>query len=122
MLSNFIHTAWRNIRRNKAFTFLNMLGLGAGMAVTLLIGLWVAHEYSYDQSLPGASRAYEVRQYNNDNTFRSGSLAMSAALRKDIPEISHVVETDWMDPHGLVVGDTKLYLNGGMVESSFLNV
>jgi putative ABC transport system permease protein len=61
MLKSFLKTAWRNISRNKLFSMLYIAGLATGMAVALLIGLWVFYQYSYDRFLPGYERAYQVK-------------------------------------------------------------
>ena len=49
MIRNYLKTAWRNISRSKGYSALNILGLATGMAVTLLIGLWVNNEWSFNQ-------------------------------------------------------------------------
>jgi len=48
MFKNYFKTAWRNIIRSKGYSLLNISGLAIGMAVALLIGLWVYYQYSYD--------------------------------------------------------------------------
>ncbi|MDO1447370.1 ABC transporter permease [Rhodocytophaga aerolata] len=48
MLQNYVTIVLRNLLRHKTFSLINILGLATGMAVTLLIVLYVAHEYSYD--------------------------------------------------------------------------
>ena len=53
MFKNYFKTAWRSLQKNKAYSALNILGLATGMAVALLIGLWVYYQYSYDKFLPG---------------------------------------------------------------------
>jgi len=49
MLKNYIKIAFRNLKKDKQFTLLNVVGLSAGMACTLLIYLWVHDELSYDK-------------------------------------------------------------------------
>jgi putative ABC transport system permease protein len=44
MFTNYIKTAWRTMMRSKGYSALNVLGLATGMAVALLIGLWVYNE------------------------------------------------------------------------------
>ncbi|HWK08361.1 MAG TPA: ABC transporter permease [Puia sp.] len=126
MLKNYFTTAWRNLRGNKVFSLLNILGLAAGMAVALLIGIWVHNEYSYNKFLPGYEQLYQLKlnAKNNGeiNTFGSSSLALADGLRAEIPEIEHVAECDWFWPHVLMAGDTKLYLNGGQIEGGFLKM
>ena len=45
----FVKTAFRNLTKNKMHSFINIAGLSAGMAVTLLIGLWINDELSFDK-------------------------------------------------------------------------
>jgi ABC-type antimicrobial peptide transport system permease subunit len=60
---------------------------------------------------------------NGDTTNYNGtSLKLTYALRSQIPEIQYVVETDYMNPHGLLVGDKKLYLEGSHIGSDFLKL
>ena len=49
MLKSFIKIAWRNLRKNKLYTFVNILGLTIGITSCILIGLYVTHELSYDR-------------------------------------------------------------------------
>ena len=126
MFKNYFKTAWRNIIRSKGFSALNISGLATGMAVALLIGLWVHKEYSYDKFLPGYDQAYRVRRNYHGNgdtvTYGGSSLKLSDALRSQIPEIEYVAETDNFGQHGLVAGETKLYLAGGQTAKDFLKI
>jgi putative ABC transport system permease protein len=61
MLKSYLKTAWRSIIRNKLFSLLNIAGLATGMAVALLIGLWVFSQCSYDRFFPGYDRVYQVK-------------------------------------------------------------
>jgi ABC-type antimicrobial peptide transport system permease subunit len=49
MIKNYFKTAFRSITKNKMHSLLNITGLSAGMAVTLLIGLWINNELSFDK-------------------------------------------------------------------------
>jgi putative ABC transport system permease protein len=126
MLKTYLKTAWRNIARTPGYSTLNILGLAIGMGVALLIGLWVFHQYSYDRSLPDGDRLYRVERNFNSNgdtlTFATTSLRLAEALKHDVLEIEYVAESDWMGPHGLKVGDKKLYLPGGIVAGDFLKM
>jgi len=126
MLKNYLKIAWRSILSNKVYSALNILGLAAGMAVALVIGLWVKYQYSYDRSFPGYEQVYQVRRNFNSNgetlTFSSTSLKLADALRNNIPEIENVAESDWMDSHGLKVDNRKFYLPGIQIGSDFLKM
>ncbi|CAA9313917.1 MAG: Acidobacterial duplicated orphan permease (function unknown) [uncultured Cytophagales bacterium] len=124
MLSNYLLVAWRNLRRYKGYSLINIGGLSVGLAVALLIGLWVHHEYSYDAFLPEGGQLYQVRRNFNNNgdtlTFASTSLRLAEALRNQVPEIEYVAECGWAGNAGITVGDMKTYVNGKHVGSDFL--
>jgi ABC-type antimicrobial peptide transport system permease subunit len=126
MIKNYLKIAWRNILSNKIYSALNILGLAAGMAVALIIGLWVQFQYSFDKSLPNYEQLYQVRRNFNSNgetlTFSSTSLKLADALRNSIPEIEYVAESDWGESHGLMVGNKKLYMNGQQIGGDFLKM
>ena len=126
MLKNYFKTAWRNIMRSKGYSALNVFGLATGMAVALLIGLWVYNEYSYDRFLPEYQQLYRVQRNFSSNsdtlTFRTTSLKLADALRSQIPEIEYVAESDWMGYHGLLTGDKKFYMPGACIGGDFLKM
>ncbi|HLX66521.1 MAG TPA: hypothetical protein VKR41_05985, partial [Puia sp.] len=67
MLITYLKTAWRGIVRNKVYSGLNILGLAIGMAVALLIGLWINYQCSFDRFAPGYAQAYQVKYNFSDN-------------------------------------------------------
>lgn len=111
---------------NKVYSAINVLGLAAGMAVALLIGLWVNYQYAYDKFLPNYTQSYQVRRNFNSNgdtlNFASTSLKLADALRTGYPEIEYVAESDGGREHGLMVGNTKLFSNGVQAGSDFLKI
>ena len=52
MIKNYLKIAWRNLIRNKASALINIGGLAVGMAVAMLIGLWIWDEVSFDSGYP----------------------------------------------------------------------
>ncbi|MBK0381064.1 ABC transporter permease [Mucilaginibacter segetis] len=126
MIKNYFKIAWRNLWKNKAYSLINIGGLTAGIAVALLIGLWVSYQYSYDKFLPNYGQSYQVRRNFNSNgdtlTFSTTSLKLADALRNGYPEIEYVAEADENRAHGLAVGDTKLSLDGIQAGSDFLKI
>ena len=60
MLGNYFKIAWRNLLRNKTFSFINIFGLAIGMAACLLILQYVSFELSYDSFNTKADRIYRV--------------------------------------------------------------
>ncbi|HEY5462182.1 MAG TPA: ABC transporter permease [Hanamia sp.] len=126
MFKNYFKTAWRNIIRTIGYSTLNVAGLAIGMAVALLIGLWVYNQYSYDKFLPEYQSAYRVQRNFDSNgdtlTFQSTSLKLVEALRNQIPEIQYVAEGQLYVQHGLMVGDKKLYPAGAIAGPDFLKI
>ncbi|TEW64323.1 FtsX-like permease family protein [Mucilaginibacter phyllosphaerae] len=126
MLKTNLKIAWRNLTRNKVYSILNVMGLAVGMAVALLIGLWVSYQYAYDRFLPNYGQAYQVRRNFNSNgdtlTFSSTSLKLADALRSNYPEIAYVAETDGGRSHGLMAGNTKLNLDGKQAGADFFKI
>ena len=127
MIKNYLKIAWRNMLRNKVYSALNIVGLAAGMAVALLIALWVVNEYSYDKFLPGYKSLYQVElnftdPHEGEHTQQAVSLPIADVLRKEYPEVKYVAESDWMGQHDLLIGTKKLYMNGAAVGSDFLKM
>jgi ABC-type antimicrobial peptide transport system permease subunit len=126
MFKNYFKTAWRNIVKDKGYSLLNILGLSTGMAVALLIGLWVSYQFSFDRFLPGYSQVYQANYKLNRNgdiqTQQATSVLLAGVLKQDIPEVKYTATCDWMNSHSLMVGDKKLYLDGAMAGSDFLNM
>lgn len=127
MLKNYIKIAWRNMLANKVYSSLNIIGLAAGMAVALITGLWVFHEYSYDNALPDAGRLFQVKvnftsKHDGIHTQNAISLPTADALRTQFPEIKYVAEADWNQEHSLIVGDKKIYQKGMGVGADFLKM
>ena len=89
MLKNYFLIAWRNLRNNKVYSFINIAGLGAGMAIALLIGLWIADELNFDHYAADHSRLAQGMciQYGNGQIYNETSIAapMGQALRDKYP-------------------------------------
>ncbi|SKA36830.1 ABC-type antimicrobial peptide transport system, permease component [Chitinophaga eiseniae] len=126
MIKNYFLVAWRNLLNNKGYSAINIFGLAAGMAVAMVIALWVVHEYSYDRFMPDRERIFRVQRNFDSNgdtlTFRTVSLKLAQVLRSEIPEMEYVSETDWMTKHALKAGERKVVMNGGAVQEDFLKI
>ena len=60
MIRNYFTVAWRNLTRHRSYAFLNIAGLGTGMAVALLIGLWVWDQLTYNLDHQNSVRIVEL--------------------------------------------------------------
>jgi ABC-type antimicrobial peptide transport system permease subunit len=117
MLSNYFTIALRNLRRHKGYASINIGGLAAGMAVALLIGLWVWDELSHNRYFTHYDRIGQVmRQGTGDGkvfTSEYMPVPMGEALRTDYAaDFSHVVMSSWTKEHILAYGDKKFTRTG----------
>lgn len=126
MLRSYLKIALRGLVKHRVYSLINIAGLAVGMAVALLIGLWIHYEFSYDRFLPDYDRLFQVYASQTiegeKTTFRSLPLPVANALRQKIPGIARVAECDWMQRHGLMVGDQKLYQSGARIGKDFLEM
>ena len=128
MLKSYLTTAWRNIRKNKVFSGINVIGLAIGMAACLLILQYVNFELSYDQfdrHLPDLYRVYNDR-YQNGKLIQHGTITysgISKAMQNDYPEI---VDHSRIEPFGKVIvscGTKKIGDQDALaVDNSFLSM
>jgi len=126
MLSIFLKTAWRNIVRGKLYSILNLSGLAIGMAVALLIGLWVTWQLSYDHFIPDYGQAFQVRfNYNDNGVIRNQAevcLPLADAIKKDIPEVAHVAPAFDIGRAVFTVKDKHIYGDAVYAGEDFLQV
>ena len=89
MLKNYLKIAVRNIVKYKLYSFINIVGLAVGIAICLLIFLFISDELSYDKFYPNSDRIYKViRETGKGNEFEGVTpLPLCEALRTDFPEL-----------------------------------
>ncbi|SMD34886.1 AraC-type DNA-binding protein [Reichenbachiella faecimaris] len=90
MITNFFKTFIRTLNRNKVFTFINLFGLTVGFTCSILIYLFIAHELSYDQSLPNHENIYRISWIAEHSQTRTPH-PMAQAIRRDFPEVKNAV-------------------------------
>jgi putative ABC transport system permease protein len=126
MFRNYFKTSWRNIIKEKGYSGFNILGLAIGMAVALVIGLWVQYQLSYDKFLPDCGQAYRTMVKSSQNgvveTGEATCLPLADVIRKDVPEVKYVAQADFGSQHSLMVGDKKLYSGGMFAGGDFLQI
>jgi putative ABC transport system permease protein len=92
MLRYYFLLFFRNLKRQKLFSFINLLGLTVSIASTLLIYLFVRHEFSYDKFHQHAERIYRVNQTfiwgeESDQQFASTGPGVAYAVQEELPEV-----------------------------------
>jgi ABC-type antimicrobial peptide transport system permease subunit len=126
MLKNYIKIAWRNLVKNKTYSFINIVGLAAGMAVAILIGIWIRFETSFDDFQVNKDRIAIIKKHtlfnNEKSTYTATPLPLHDELINNYPEIEWASRMDWGGDHSLVVGDKKLNKKGTYVDEAFLKM
>ena len=91
MLKSYIKIAYRNILKNKGYSFINIFGLSMGIACCLLIYSYVRFEFSYDTYHPNVERTYRVDQIMpgryDDRPSGSTSPPLAEAMKSSYPEV-----------------------------------
>ncbi len=87
MFKNYIKIAYRNIQKNKIYSFINITGLAAGFACCLLITLWVIDELSFDKFHKNGKQIYHVLAHADvKNTMVTPTL-LGPTLKEEFPEV-----------------------------------
>ncbi|MDR7132644.1 putative ABC transport system permease protein [Algoriphagus sp. 4150] len=95
MLKNYFKIALRNLKKHKFYAFINILGLSVGVAVCMIISLFVINELSYDTGFKDADRIYRVKSEiifgGNHWNMVLAPAPLAAALPENFPEIESAV-------------------------------
>src|SRR6185312_7748354 len=93
MFKNYFKTTFRNLWKNKGYSFLNIFGLAIGIACAGFIFLWVEDELSFDQFNTKADRLYFIQENQKYDTytatFGSTPAPMAPVIKEEIPGIAN---------------------------------
>src|SRR5579871_1294393 len=122
MIRNYFIIAWRNLLKNKISSFINISGLAAGIAVVMLIGLWILDELSFDKYHQNYDRIAQVMQSQTFNgvvnTDKGNDIPVAAELRKSFgSDFKHVVLSSWSMNSLVAFGDKKISTQGNYMEA-----
>jgi len=127
MIKSYLRIAWRNLIKNKASSLINIGGLAVGMAVAMLIGLWIWDEVSFDTGFKNGARIAIVmdnsRINNETETWGSSALPLAPALRNTYgSSFKHVIITSWTNDHILTYGEKKVVKKGNYMEPAITDM
>ncbi|MET3978651.1 putative ABC transport system permease protein [Mucilaginibacter sp. UYP25] len=125
MFKNYLKISWRNLTKNKAHTFINVTGLSVGMAVAMLIGLWIWDELQYDKNFDNHSKIVQVWQHQTFNGKVGSQIAMpiplGTMLKSDYTgkdkDFKYTVMSSWNYEHILALGDKKITQQGSFMQA-----
>lgn len=122
MLKNYIKIAWRNLVNHPTYSLINVLGLALGMAVTILIGLWVNGELTFDDYF---KKKEQIGQFWQSQTF-NGSVGTGTAIPRPLEfelknnynqYFKHIVMSTWTQSRYLKTGDITVNKTGNYMQS-----
>ncbi|HEY3402466.1 MAG TPA: ABC transporter permease [Ohtaekwangia sp.] len=123
MFRNYLTLAFRNISRQKAFSFINITGLAIGLASSLIIFLWVQDERSFDTFHEKANRTYRLTASATDLSVAISPAPMAPALAEAVPAITHHTRMSDLRSAMFQANDRKFEeKNGFYAEPSFFQV
>ncbi|WP_420148719.1 ABC transporter permease [Spirosoma sp.] len=122
MLRNYLKIAVRNLAKNRVYSFINIFGLASGMAVAMLIGLWIYDEISFDRYFQNYDRIAKVMQTGTfEGQVFHGSYnpaPMGPELRTIYGDnFEHVIMSSWTGDHILAYGDKKFTKTGNYLSA-----
>ena len=131
MIRNYIKIAWRNIKANRLFTFLNIMGLVIGLCVCIILFSYVNTELSYDTMYANAENIYRVNMETSEEydfeTWAELPNSVGPAMAQDIPQVkkmTRLIKDDFGATASLKVGsknfnENNLYLADSAVFKMF---
>ncbi|HEY2722682.1 MAG TPA: ABC transporter permease [Chitinophagaceae bacterium] len=129
MFKNHLKIAWRNLIKDRQFTFLNVLGLSAGLACALLIYFWVHDEMSVDKFFEKNDQIYQLMERRN----ASGQIGISdessgmlgEVLKTQMPQVEYaaaLAPPDWFQKFTLTNGDKNIKARGQYAGKDYFNI
>ncbi|GAB4051501.1 ABC transporter permease [Spirosoma litoris] len=119
MIRNYLKIAFRNLLKNKSYSAINIGGLAVGMAVAMLIGIWITDEVSANKHHKNYETLYQVKMHQTFDGHRGTQDAlpfpMGDELKAKYPDFKAVAMCDWGSNRSLVVGNQKFLKDGHFI-------
>jgi len=117
VIKNYIKSAFKNIKKRKGYSFINIIGLGVGIASCILIFLWVHHQLSYDQFHVNRDSLHSV---NFSNGSEATPPAMADYLKKRYGDILNASRFNYANRTRVKCNEKEMMESGGaFVDPSF---
>ncbi len=99
MLKNYLKIAWRNLKRHKGYTFINLFGLAVGVACCILIALYVRDELSHEDFQQNADRIMVMGSkyigFGDGQPSLSTPYPLAGALKQEAPVVENAIRALW---------------------------
>ena len=121
MLGNYLRTAWRNLKKYKLYSFINIAGLAVGIACCILIFLWIQDELGFDRFHSNHERLYRTVLLQEGIWITGSGWALAPTLKREFPEIQKA--TRFAGRNILFTFEDKnLYRRTAFVDQDFLEM
>ncbi len=123
MLKSYLTTAFRNLLRNRISSGFNLAGLTIGITVTLLVGLWIRDELSFNNYHKNADRIAQVIVRGmdaKDGPYINNSLQypLATELQTNYADhFKHIIRASWVSDNILTAGEKKLSAVGQFMDA-----
>ncbi|SDB48828.1 ABC-type antimicrobial peptide transport system, permease component [Flavobacteriaceae bacterium MAR_2010_188] len=127
MIKNYFKIAWRNLLKNKVYSLINIFGLAIGMAVTVMIGLWINDEMSFDTDFKNYDSVAQVLQ---SQTF-NGQVDTGPAIPRPLEflfresyedNFKNISMSSWTNSKYLEYGDKNISRDGNFIQEEGLKI
>jgi ABC-type antimicrobial peptide transport system permease subunit len=123
MYKSYVKVGWRNLSRNKSYSAINIGGLAVGMAVTILIGLWIWDELSFNKSFKNYDRIGQLWQFVTfdveKSSYNSLPIPLASELRNQYPDFERISLSSYTKDQTLSTDNKQLVRAGNYVEPDF---
>ncbi|PKP33915.1 MAG: hypothetical protein CVU00_09145 [Bacteroidetes bacterium HGW-Bacteroidetes-17] len=124
MITNYLKSALKSFKHGLFYNCINIFGLALGIACSVLILLWVSHEFSYENFNPKKDHVYRVIQdmdFEKPVSWAINQGPLGPSLVKDFPEIEKFTRFKFS---GLTLeyNDTKFRERGGYADHDFFDI
>jgi len=128
MWRNYLTVGLRALVKNKTYAFINIFGLGVGLAACLMLLIYVRYETSYDEWLPNAENTYQFQTYSRDREtgeegrWQMASYVSGQRLKRDFPQVERMVYALSSEPVAMQGGQALPTEDVLLVDNLFFDV
>jgi predicted permease len=129
MLRNYLRIAWRNMLKDRQFSFLNVFGLAAGLTCVLLIWLWVQDETSVDKNFAKGDRIYQILEHRvgagQSPVSDESSGALADLLKAQMPEVEYAAALaphEWFQKFTISNGEKNIKAFGQYAGKDYFQI
>ena len=127
MIRNYLTIAWRNLLKNKVYSFINIFGLAIGMAVTIMISLWIVDEISYDKNFKNydsIAQVYQSQTFNSKvGTMQAIPRPLEFLLKEQYKDnFKYISMSSWTNSLYLKYNDNNISKSGNFMQEDAIKI